>query len=397
MSEPLRKEGSDALHQEEISGAYLISLVEGEQPASPDLEAYARRIDFTWAAFVVGTLALLFLVLSWMSGVAVPVLLAMAFAYALNPLVTAMERRGLNRVLATAITFVGMALLVSGALLYLIPVMRAEGQKLPELFKRASSELMPDLQRLLGVSIPELIRERASEFSQQASDLLQSTGPALARAAAGFAGDTARVVATVLGLLLVPVLGFFFLQDYPRIITRMESLIPRRAAPQVVRRFAEVDSVLSAFVRGQLTVGAILTALYSVGLSGARLDLAIAIGAIAGFGTWVPYVGPAIGLGLALVSVVVSWQGGWQLAVVALTFVGVQLADGLFITPRVVGKRVGLPPVVVILAVLAFGQIFGFVGALLAVPSSAVLKVVLRVVIKRYRRTQLYLGQSQTP
>ncbi|RYZ35285.1 MAG: AI-2E family transporter, partial [Myxococcaceae bacterium] len=218
-----------------------------------------------------------------------------------------------------------------------------------------------------------------------------------ARLVASFAGNTARFVATLLGLSVVPVLAFFFLQDYPRIMGSIRDLLPRRSVALVSQRFREVDEVLSAFVQGQLAVGAILSVIYAVGLSVARIDLAIAIGLIAGFGNMVPYLGTGIGVVLALMGVLLSWQGPWQLAVVAATFVVGQMLEGFVITPRVVGEKVGLSAVAVILAVLAFGELFGFVGILLAVPASAILKVVLSVVIQRYRRTDLYKGGAGGP
>ncbi|WP_375745242.1 AI-2E family transporter [Corallococcus interemptor] len=360
-------------------------------------EAEARRVDFIWSGVMVGSLALVFALLSVFGGVAVPVLLALTGAYAFNPLVTLLERRGVDRTWGTSILFFAGTLLMVGAGLYLVPVFRDEAAKLPGFFQRASTQVVPQVESLLGVSLPDLVSQRTAELGEKASELLQSAGPTAARLVASFAGNTARFAATLLGLSVVPVLAFFFLQDYPRLMGRIQDLLPRRSVVLVTQRFREVDEVLSAFVQGQLTVGAILSVLYAVGLSLARIDLAIAIGLIAGFGNMVPYLGTGIGVVLALLGVLLSWQGPWQLAVVAATFIIGQLAEGFVITPRVVGEKVGLAPVAVIIAVLAFGELFGFVGILLAVPASAILKVVLSVVLQRYRRTQLYKGSVQGP
>lgn len=360
-------------------------------------EAEARRVDFVWSGVMVGSLALVFALLSVFGGVAVPVLLALTGAYAFNPLVTLMEKRGVDRTWGTSILFFAGTLLMVGAGLYLVPVFRDEAAKLPGFFQRASTQVVPQVESLLGVSLPDLVSQRTAELGEKASELLQSAGPTAARLVASFAGNTARFAATLLGLSVVPVLAFFFLQDYPRLMGRIQDLLPRRSVALVTQRFREVDEVLSAFVQGQLTVGAILSVLYAVGLSVARIDLAIAIGLIAGFGNMVPYLGTGIGVVLAVLGVLLSWQGPWQLAVVAATFIIGQLAEGFVITPRVVGEKVGLAPVAVIIAVLAFGELFGFVGILLAVPASAILKVVLSVVLQRYRRTQLYKGSVQGP
>jgi predicted PurR-regulated permease PerM len=355
-------------------------------------EPAGRRIDFIWAAGMVCALAAVFLLIAIFAGVAVPLSISLAVAYVFNPVVTSLERRGLSRTWGTVGVFAAAALAFTGFILYLIPVFGEEAAKLPDFFDRASREVLPRAEAALGVSLPQLVRQRAAELGSEVSELVRSIGPAAARLAATFASNTARFLATVFGLLVVPVIAFFFLRDYPSMVARARSLIPRRAVGLVSSRFSQVDAVLSAFVRGQITVGAILSVVYSVGLSAARLDMAILIGLIAGFGNMVPYLGTGIGIVLAAVGLVLSWSGPWQAAVVVGTFILAQLLEGLVITPRVVGEKVGLSPVVVILAVLGFGQLFGFVGILLAVPVAAVLKVVLAVVIERYRRTPLYGG-----
>ncbi len=360
---------------------------------SPELpEAEARRIDLLWSGWMVGALGLTFALISVFGGVAVPVLLALTLAYVLNPAVTWLERRKLDRTWGTTLVFAAGVLAAVGAVLYLIPVFREEAAKLPDFFRKASTQVIPRVEGLLGVSLPELVSQRAAELGDKASELLQSAGPTAAKLVASFAGNTARFVATLLGLLVVPVLGFFFLQDYPRLVGMVRDLLPRRAVALVSRRFSEVDEVLSAFVSGQITVGAILSVIYATGLGIGRVDMAIVIGVIAGFGNMVPYLGTALGAVLALLALLLSWQGPWQLAVVGGTFLVAQLAEGLIITPRIVGEKVGLSPVAVIIAILAFGELFGFVGILLAVPASAILKVVLRVVLERYRKTALYTG-----
>ncbi|MBX5483406.1 MAG: AI-2E family transporter [Myxococcaceae bacterium] len=356
-------------------------------------EAEARRIDFIWAGATTAALLGVFGLIAIFAGVAVPVLLSLAVAYVLNPLVTFLERRGLGRTWGTVTVFAVLVLLLAAFAWYLVPVVRDEASKLPEFFRQASKQVIPRIESALGISLPELIRQRTEELGTEASELVKSVGPAVARLATSFAQNTARFVATVLGLLVVPVIGFFFLRDYPVLLRQLQNLLPRRAAALVSRRFAQVDEVLSAFVQGQITVGAILSVIYSVGLSTARVDMAILIGLVAGFGNMVPYLGTAVGIVLAAFGLMLSWQGPWQLVVVVATFLGAQLLEGLVITPRIVGERVGLKPVAVIIAVLGFSELFGFVGVLLAVPVAAVLKVVLAVVVERYRKSPAYDGR----
>lgn len=361
-------------------------------PTAALSEVEGRRFDLIWSVSIVGAVVALFALLSLFRGVAVPVLLAVATAYVLNPAASWLEKRGLSRTMATTVVFAGLTLLGVAAVLYLVPVFREEAQKLPDFFRRASTHLVPFLETRFGVSLPTLLRERLAALGGEASDILTSVGPAAGKLLKSFASNTAQLLATALGLLVVPVLTFFFVQDYPDLIARAKALLPRRSVELISRRFAEVDSVLSAFVQGQITVGAILSVIYASGLAAARVDMAIVIGFIAGFGNMVPYLGTGIGLLLAAVGLLLSWQGPWQLAVVVATFVIAQVLEGFVITPRVVGDKVGLAPVVVIVAVLAFGELFGFIGIVLAVPAAAVLKVVVKVVIDRYRATQLYRG-----
>jgi predicted PurR-regulated permease PerM len=376
----------------------LESGLEKELPP-PDVdlpEAEALRIDLIWAGAMVVAVGLVFLLIGVFAGAAVPVLLALATAYVLNPVVTWLEDRfRIGRTWGTLAVFLVLTLLATGFVLYLIPVFRQEAAKLPDFFRAASTQIVPKIEGVLGVTLPEFLRVRTQEIGNEASDLVRSVGPAVARLVASFAGNTARFITTLLGLIVVPVIAFFFLRDYPGLVTKAKGLLPRRAVSLVSRRFAQADEVLSAFVQGQIIVGAILSVLYSLGFSAARLDMAVLIGLIAGFGNMVPYLGTAIGMALAGVALLLSWQGPWQLLVVIGTFVGAQLAEGLVITPRIVGGRVGLAPVVVIVAVLAFGELFGFVGILLAVPVTALLKVVLAVVIERYRRSPWYLDGAR--
>ncbi len=353
-------------------------------------EDEARRIDLIWAGAMVGALGLVFLLIGIFAGVAVPVLLSLALAYVLNPVVSLLERRGLDRTWGATFVLCALGLLAFGFVLYLIPIFREEAQRLPEFVKRVGTEFLPRLEAKLGISVPELWRARAQELGGEATELVKSVGPLVAKLLASFAGNTARFVVTVLGLLIVPVIGFFFLRDYPVLVAMLRGLLPRRSVGLLSKRFAQVDTVLSAFVQGQITVGAILSVIYATGLSIARVEMAILIGLLAGFGNMVPYLGTALGVVLAAVGLILSWHGLWQVGVVAGTFLVAQLLEGFVITPRIVGEKVGLSSVAVILAVLAFGELFGFVGILLAVPVAAVLRVVINVVVDRYRRSPLY-------
>ncbi|MBM4378032.1 MAG: AI-2E family transporter [Deltaproteobacteria bacterium] len=354
----------------------------------------AAQVDVAWAAAMVAGLLAALLLLSLTHGVAITLSLALAVTYVLNPVVSWLAPRVGGRAAATSAVFVALVLAVAGAVVLLVPALWGQAEKLPAFVVTASRSLVPRVEEWFGVSVPEFLERRVGELGADASGVLQDMGPSVAKVAARLASNTAGVLATAVGLLVVPVIAFFLLVDYPQLLERMAGLFPRRHEPQLRRRFSEVDAVLSAFVRGQLTVGALLSVLYGVGLWVARLELAIVIGLVAGFGNMVPYVGTALGALLALFGLVLAWQGPWQLAVVVGTFLVAQALEGLVITPRVVGDKVGLSPVVVIVAVLAFGELFGFVGVLLAVPASAVLKVVGTVVLRRYQDSAAFRGDG---
>ncbi|MBI5546462.1 MAG: AI-2E family transporter [Deltaproteobacteria bacterium] len=355
-------------------------------------ESEARRADLLWAGGLTLSILLIFAMLRFLAPAAVPVLVALAGAYSLDPAADWLERRGLSRTMAVLVLFAVMSLVIAGAMLYLVPAIGSEVAKLPAFFRDISHKAIPRLEGLLGRPLPADVRGAAEALGEQGGGLAEKTLPSIAKLAMGALSSTASVLVFGLGLLVIPVLTFHLLRDYDRLVAWCQGLLPRRYEPLVSHRFGEVHAVLGGFLRGQLTVGAILTCLYGLGLSLAGIDLAVVIAAVAGFGVMLPYIGPGFGLVLASLSLAVSWQGPWQLGVVAATFGLGMTAEGLYITPRVVGGKVGLSAVVVMIAVLAFGNLFGFAGVLLALPVTAALKVVAQVVLLRYRRSRTYEG-----
>jgi predicted PurR-regulated permease PerM len=189
---------------------------------------------------------------------------------------------------------------------------------------------------------------------------------------------------------VIPVVGFYLLKGWPNVVRGADELVPARQRPFVRERMAEIDRMLGGFIRGQLTMAAVLSALYSIVLSVIGLKLAVVVGLVTGFGNLVPYVGTATGLALATGFCLVDFGVDYHLALVVVTFVALVATDGVFITPRIVGNKVGLSPAAVIVAVLACGSLFGFAGVLLAVPSAAILKVVGRVAVDVYRQSRLF-------
>src|SRR5690606_20628172 len=200
------------------------------------------------------------------------------------------------------------------------------------------------------------------------------------------------LIALAANIALLPVVTFFALRDWDLLVARVTSLIPRDHLETVTRLAHQSSDVLSAFLRGQFLVMLALGVIYAVGLWGVGLDLGILIGIIGGILTFVPYVGPATVLVLGCIAAIVQY-GDWQHVVAVLVVFGVgQLVESYWLTPKLVGDRIGLHPVAVIFAVLAGGQLFGFLGMLMALPCAAVANVLLRYAEERYTHSRLYAG-----
>jgi predicted PurR-regulated permease PerM len=185
---------------------------------------------------------------------------------------------------------------------------------------------------------------------------------------------------------------FYLLIDWPQLVQRLQAMIPPRLRPRALDFFAECDSVLGQYLRGQLMVMAVLAAYYSIALGLAGFDLALPVGVFSGLAIFIPYLGFALGVALALLAGLLEFASWYGVIVVAVVYGIGQVAESLVLTPRLVGERIGLNPLAVIFALLAFGHLFGFVGVLVALPVSAVLLVGLRRAREAYMASKMYLG-----
>jgi predicted PurR-regulated permease PerM len=331
-----------------------------------------------------------FALLVHVKAVAIPALLAFALAYALNPLVASMCKVGFSRLFSVIIVFAGLLGLLLGFIFYLIPVLRAQFLRIPDSFSRAKDLIVPWMGTLED-SIPEALHGAIVSLREGVDSFLNELGPALAQLVGSIASSTPGIINVLIGIGLVPVLSITFLLSWNVLVRKSMQCIPPWARTQVKQRSRELDEVLSGFVRGQLWVGCILTVCYATGFRLAGIDMAILIALVAGFGNILPYVGTAAGIALAGIALLLSPETGWgQVLGVTVTFVITQALEGFLITPKIVGDRVGLPAIVVIVAVFTFGELFGFMGILLSVPVTAVLKVVLKVLLFRYREISWY-------
>ena len=235
-----------------------------------------------------------------------------------------------------------------------------------------------------------------NDLGRALGEKIQTDMPSMATAAVAGFFSTLSYVGVFLSLLIVPVFALYLLIDFDRIVNRVEQLIPRRWTPGISSVARDIHKTLSGYVRGQLTANVVLAALYATGLRIVDIRLAVPIGVMTGMLAFVPYVGFTIGLLLALAMAILDWQGPGTLLGVVTVMGGVQIIDGMVITPRIVGRSVGLAPLEVILTMMAAGSLFGFLGVLLAVPLGAVAKILVQRGVKAYLASEFYNRQPKT-
>lgn len=323
-------------------------------------------------------------------GILTPFLLAFLLAYALDPIVGLLERIRVPRPLGALAVFAGMAAAafsaLGGVMRFLsddvLELAREVPDKLAALEKRAEPWVFQQFHFRFPHSAKEL-------FARYGDKIREQTPAALKFAQEGVFG-TFSALSVLLSLLIVPLFAFYLLIDFDRIVERGGKLVPRRWQRPVFDAMGEIHHMLGGYVRGQLLAMIVLATLYSAGLEWTGLRLAIPIGVFTGFFAFVPYIGFASGLFVALAMAVLEWHGAMSLLHVAGVMLGVQVLDGLMVTPRVVGRSVGLSPVEVLLAMAASGTAFGFLGVLLAVPIGATVKIVLIRLTHAYKQTEFY-------
>ena len=332
--------------------------------------------------------AIFFVALYLLGNVITPFIVGAAIAYFLDPLADRLQRWGLSRTLATVIiSFTVLALTV---LLFLavIPTLANQMTQLvnaaPQIFDRFQTFLVERFPSLQNADSPvrQAIQSMGETVKTYGADLVQT----IFTSALG-------VIGVVLFMVVVPVVAFYLLLDWDRMIGSIDRLLPRDHASTIRALARDIDKVLAAFVRGQLSVCVVMGIFYAATLFLAGLDFGLIVGAIAGAITFIPYVGALIGGVLAIGLALFQFWGDWlHIFIVAAIFGFGQFMEGNVITPRLVGGSVGLHPVILLFALSAFGAVFGFVGLLVAVPVAAALGVFARYGIDRYRGSVMYTG-----
>ena len=355
------------------------------------------RLHWPWLAALGVALVLLYL----LSPILTPFVVGAGFAYVGNPIVGRLQRWRLSRTAAVCVVFVVLTAATSLLLLLLVPLLQEQLltliDNIPDILNWVQYKLLP----WLGIKLPrgmhldadgvrKLITANwgnASGIAVTVWQKISTSGMALFSAAAN--------------LLLAPIVSFYLLRDWPKLITWIHDVVPRSQLPRVSALAAETDEVLSAFIRGQLLVMAALALIYGAGLELIGIQLGLVIGLVAGFLSFVPYLGFITGFAAASISALVQSQELTPLLWVCLVFGIGQVAESGFLTPKLVGDRIGLHPVAVIFAVMAGGQLFGFIGVLIALPATAIIAVLMRHTKSRWMKSPLYLGDinsdSETP
>lgn len=350
-----------------------------------------QKQTFIWLAVAVG----LVLVLVSLGPVLTPFIAAAILAYALNPGVDWLASRRIGKFAfprALAVTIMVLALFAAGLALVLVvvPVLQKENlllqEQIPTFLVKINELIGPKLQEFgYGVKLD------GAGIKNIASKYLSRSGDEIWRAVLSSAevGGIA-VLGWLATFVLIPVVLFYLLLDWHALLARLKNGIPRRWVSATSGFIIEIDGLLAQYLRGQLTVMLILAAYYSIALTLVGFDVALPVGLITGLLVFIPYLGFGLGLVLASIAAILQFPGFQGMIAVAVVYGFGQILEGFFLTPRLVGERIGLHPLAVIFALLAFGQVFGFVGVLLALPASAIVMVAIKHVRRLYLNSSFY-------
>ncbi len=347
--------------------------------------------------------SVVFLGAIWVLGdVILPFVLAMAVAYMLDPVADRLEAMGLSRVLSTVVITAAAALIFVVISLLVLPTLVRQATDLVA----TAPQLFADLRSFLIEKFPDLLDENSQLHQSllQIGETIQSRGGAFLSSALA---SVLSIFNVMMVLFLVPVITFYLLLDWDRMVAQVDKLLPRDHAPVLRKLARQIDQTLASFIRGQGTVCLILGAFYAAALMLVGLKFGLVTGAVAGALTFIPYVGALVGGALSIGLALFQFWGGTEVingetVVVATDWLRIGLVVGIFafgqffegniLTPKLVGTSIGLHPVWLIFALTAFGTLFGFVGMLIAVPVAASIGVVARFGIEQYQDSRLYTG-----
>lgn len=366
--------------------AQLAILLEMNPPRSDRLQTAV------WIAVGLALVGLFYM----LSPILAPFAIAAVFAYICDPIVNWMVARRIPRAFAVLSVIAAMGLALLLLLLILAPMIYREAvvliARLPDLMERLDTNIIPMLNERLGTTLQldvASLKAWAGGYKDEATDLIPKL---LSQAGQG----GLALIGFIANLALVPIVMFYLLQEWPRIIETLRNTLPRPMLARTTRILGDIDSVMSEFLRGQLSVMLLLATFYSISLWIAGLKFALPVGVITGLLAFIPFVGFGGGLILAILAALLQAEGWSPLIGVGIVFGLGQILESYVLTPYLVGERIGLHPLAVIFALMAFGQLFGFVGMLVALPASAAILVGLREVRHAWLNSPVYLGGARS-
>lgn len=351
-----------------------------------------------WGVALCAFLVLCVVVAAEVRAVSVPMLVAFATAYVINPVVDMLARFHIRRT-PSIVLLLTLFLGVTVAMGFILgPQIADEARQVPDKLHQVLDELRPWAWRVLHIELPHdldtildaLKLEVVGHEDAGFGDIARSVGTMLKV----IFGSTVSIIASLGGIVMTPVFAFYLLRDFHSIVETVDAITPRPARDSVNRCLKDIDAALNGFVRGQLIVGGILAVVYSIGFAYIGLPLALLVGILTGLGNMIPYAGTAMGLVAATLMGFLSWKGWGTFASIYGLFVFNHVLEAWIITPRIVGRSVGLSPFLIIVSILVFGELFGFLGVLIAVPATAVLKILLRQAQLQYQASSLYRGEG---
>ncbi len=333
-----------------------------------------------------------------LSPILTPFLVAAFLGYLGDPLVDRLEARKLSRTLSVTIVFVVFSSVFLLLLLLVVPLLESQlmalYRKLPDFIDFIQQKVIPYIFSLTHTDISGEQGLDLSGFKIALRENWQSIGGLAGQVVNSISQSSLMIMAWLSNLVLIPVIAFYFMRDWDILVEKIDNLLPRHVEPLVARLAKESDEVLASFLRGQLLVMACLGTIYSAGLWIAGLEFALLVGLLAGLVSFVPYLGFIVGVLAAIIAALIQFQDLSLLLPIAIVFGIGQLIESLLLTPLLVGDRIGLHPVAVIFAIMVGGQLFGFVGVLIALPVSAVVMVLLRHLYQSYVSSGLYAIQT---
>ncbi len=334
---------------------------------------------------------LVFFLLLWVfSGVLPPFLIGMLIAYLLDPPVRRLNDAGVPRVASAAVVLLLFVAIVALAILFLGPLLQTQAKELidslPDMLERARNYLLPRLEKLSQVIPGVSADQMRAALAQRSVESVDLAGTLLGRVVQG----GMAFVSSLAFAVFTPVIAFYLLRDWPKMLHAIDSVLPRRLAPAIRREARAVDNMIAGFVRGQAMVCLCLGTFYATGLHLIGLEYGMLLGIVMGVLAFIPTIGTMIGAFMVLALSLLQFSSLSDVALAVLVFLGAQTLDGYLLTPNLVGSRVGLHPVWIIFSVLAGAYLFGFFGVLFAVPVAGTIAILLRSAVRVYHETPYY-------